>query len=358
MVLDLLDADPAARTARAPRALEGRLLDVDAPEWHAVLDATPHDFYHLPGYVALCATQERGQACAVYVTDGDRALLLPLILREVDGAAIDATSPYGYPGPLITGDGESFVRLALATARQVLLGAGVVTAFIRLHPLLNTQLPRHFGLIVEHGDTVSIDLSRSKEELWSQLRQNHRRDIARAARLGFAARMDETWENLETFKKLYRATMDRRGATAFYSFDDAYFASLREALGDRLHLCVVEGNGVVAAAGLFVVTGGIVEYHLSGSDEELLHLQPLKIMLSYVTTWAKERGCEVLHLGGGVGARDDSLLHFKLGFSPLRNPFSTLRMVLDLSTYHRLVRARGPDLDPNDRSSFFPLYRR
>ena len=357
MLLDLLDPDPAARTVGGSRTLDGRLVEAHAPEWAEVLERTPHDFYHLPGYVALCAAHEGGRACALYVAEGKRALLLPLIVRDIDAEAIDATSPYGYPGPLMPADDESFARLALAAARQVLQEAGVVTAFIRLHPLLNPPLPSGFGLIVQHGDTVSIDLTMSAGDLWGQFRKNHRRDISRATRLGFAARMDETWEHFETFKRLYRSTMERRGATAFYSFDDAYFTSLRETLGDRLHLCVVERDGLVAAAGMFVETGGIVEYHLAGSDDGLLQLQPLKLMLHYVTGWAKDRGDRVIHLGGGLGATSDSLLHFKRGFSPRCHAFSTLRMVLDWGAYRRLVQEHDPGLDPMDRQGFFPLYR-
>ncbi len=357
MLLDLLDPDPVSRTAEGVRNLDGRLVDVHAPEWGDILEATRHDFYHLPGYVALSAAHEGGRPCALYVAEGDQALLLPLIVRDIDGEGMDVTSPYGYPGPLALNADESFLRLALATGRQVLQHAGGVTAFIRLHPLLNRSMPHGLGVIVEHGDTVSVDLTMSAEDLWGQLRKNHRRDITRARSLGFVARMDEAWEHDETFRRLYRATMERRSATAYYSFDDAYFAALREVLGDRLHLCVVERGGVVAAAGMFVETSGIVEYHLSGSDDASLHLQPLKLMLHYVTGWAKERGCEVLHLGGGLGANSDSLLHFKLGFSPRRHPFSTLRMILDWASYRRLVRGRDPDLDPADRRAFFPLYR-
>ena len=80
-------------------------------------------------------------------------------------------------------------------------------------------------------------------------------------------------------------------------------------------------------------------------------------MLHFVRGWAKQRGNRVMHLGGGVGSADDSLLRFKLGFSPLRHGFSTLRVVIDEPEYRRLVAAHGGVLDPESRSGFFPAYR-
>jgi len=239
----------------------------------------------------------------------------------------------------------------------VLRGAGVVSAFVRLHPLLNPVPPTGIGTLVRHGETVSIDLTLPTEELWAQTRLNHRRDITRAVRLGYVARMDEDWRHLESFKHLYRATMLSRSAAPFYFFEDAYFDGLRDALGENLHLCVVEKDGVIAAAGLFVETNGIVEYHLSGTGDAFRMVQPTKLMMHFVRGWAKDRGNQVLYLGGGVGGDCDSLLQFKIGFSPLRHPFATLRMVTDEREYGRLVAARDPQLDPDARSGFFPLYR-
>ena len=338
--------------------LKGSLLDVDAPEWESLLRAAPHDFYHLPKYVALCAEDEGGQPRALFVTDDERAMLLPLVIRRIPGAGFDATTPYGYPGPVGSGtDDPAFLGVALVAGSQVLRRAGIVSAFVRLHPLLNPRPPQGMGTLVHHGETVSVDLTLPTDELWAQTRLNHRRDITRAVRLGYVARMDEEWRHLESFKHLYEATMARRSAAPFYYFADRHFDRLRDALGESLNLCVVEKDGAVAAAGLFVETDGIVQYHLSGTGDAFSAVQPTKLMMHFVRGWAKARGNRVLHLGGGVGGQSDSLLQFKIGFSPLRHAFTTLRMVIDEQEYGRLVAARNARLDPDARSGYFPLYR-
>ncbi len=245
MIVALEHGDGASLAAGsiAP-TMTGALLDPDALEWKDLLLTSRHDFYHMPAYVALCAANERGRPCALLVRDASRAMLLPFLIREIPGGGFDAASPYGYPGPIGPGtEDPAFLRVALIAGMQVLHDEGVVSSFIRLHPILNAAPPEGVGTLVHNGDTVSIDLDLPVEELWAQTRHGHRGDITRAARMGYVARMDEGWRHLDTFRNLYRQTMERRSATPFYFFGEEYFEGLRAALGQHLHLCVVERAG-------------------------------------------------------------------------------------------------------------------
>ena len=122
--------------------MKTELLDPDDPAWAAFLSDARHDFYHLPAYASVCAAQEEGEAKAILVTDGGRSLLLPLVLRPIMRGGRDATSPYGYPGPVVRGSADaSFVAGALASGLSLLASEGVVSLFVRLHPILNGALP-------------------------------------------------------------------------------------------------------------------------------------------------------------------------------------------------------------------------
>ena len=234
------------------------VLTPDAAEWCRVLAGAPHDFYHLPEYVELCSrATDPGEPRALVIADGERALLQPLVLRAIPGEARwrDATSPYGYPGPLLVGaDAASpFVAEGASALREELGRLGVLTLFVRLHPLLNDGWGglAAAGTVVEHGETVVVDLSLTEEELWRQTQSGHRNEINRARRAGHVVRIDEAWQRYDGFKQLYRETMKRVDASTYYFFDDAYFDGLRRALGAKLHLAVVEIGGELAAAGLF-----------------------------------------------------------------------------------------------------------
>jgi hypothetical protein len=77
----------------APPTLEGTLLDVDAPQWVAVLRAARH---------------------ALSITDGRGTMLLPLVIHCIPSGGCDAASPDGYPGPVGMGSEDpAFLRVAL-----------------------------------------------------------------------------------------------------------------------------------------------------------------------------------------------------------------------------------------------------
>jgi hypothetical protein len=347
------------------------LLTTGARQWADFLEHTEHDFYHLPSYVEFCAANDGGTACAAHVDDHGRSLLLPLILRPVppfrrQRHSRDATSPYGYPGPLVrcepAAQVDGFLSAAVAAIVERLRHDEIVSLFVRSHPLLSPPLEVDCATVVTHGRTVSVDLTRTSDELWRQTAKGHRTEIAKAEREGVGVRFDETFEHLPAFASMYRDTMARRHAAPDYHFPDAYFAGLQRALSTRLRLGVVEIDGAFAAGGLFVFTGGLVEYHLSATDARFERQRPTKLLLHFVRTWAAARGLTRFHLGGGVGGHEDTLFAFKAGFSPDRQPFQTLRAVCDEEAYGELVRSAAPDATPDaaldDRAGFFPAYRR
>jgi hypothetical protein len=83
--------------------------------------------------------------------------------------------------------------------------------------------------------------------------------------------------------------------------------------------------------------------------------------LHQATLWGKARGNRWLHLGGGVGGTNDTLLHFKAGFSPARFRFLTSRLITHTSHYRQLVeqhaRAINTPAETLLASSYFPAYR-
>jgi lipid II:glycine glycyltransferase (peptidoglycan interpeptide bridge formation enzyme) len=160
--------------------------------------------------------------------------------------------------------------------------------------------------------------------------------------------------------EIYRETMDRVQAKESYYFGRDYFARLAEMPG-HVHCGVVESEGRPAAACIFFECGGIVQAHLGGTRSEFLNKSPFHLLLYSAAEWARARGNRYLHMGGGVGGSNDRLLQFKRGFSPLRFPFSTLRLVTDEGKYRALTtrRARAAAVSVEEVScgDFFPAYR-
>ena len=357
------------------------LLGPHDPAWDDHLARTRRDIYHLAGYHAYAEGSGEGEPMLVIVGDHNRGLAWPYLLRRIDAIdglsgtdATDVTSVYGYPGPVTWGcePSDPFVAEAWKQIVEVWRDQRVVSAFTRFHPLLgNAALAGHLpppadssGMpqappLVPGGPTVSIDCRMDAAAAHQGYAKVLRQEIAAARRAGVATVFDEGWSEIETFTRLYGETMERSRAGSEYTMGLSDVHRLRAALGGRLHLLVTRWEGTVAAACLFTELDGIVQAHLAGTNEDLRHLSPLKVLLDDARSWARERGDHVLHLGGGRGGKEDSLLAFKTRFSPRRHAFHTGRWILEPRLYRDLVAARWRSLGSCDSTGegYFPVYR-
>lgn len=123
--------------------------------------------------------------------------------------------------------------------------------------------------------------------------------------------------------------MSSLGADAVYRFNDSYFRRFAETLGGNSTLCVVASAGEVIAGSLFIFSGPHVNYHLSGSRRDALHLRPNDLLLYRACREFRNRGFRVLHLGGGRSdSPDDGLLRFKRHFASLTYEYHTTEVSL------------------------------
>lgn len=342
-----------------------QFIDHHDARWKEFLKRTKHDFYDLPEYAEVAAAEEDAMPMAFYGESQSATCLIPLLIRQIPAVLnapldwYDCVSPYGYPGIVLSPSQEqlpAFLDAFCCVARE----RGIVTAFIRLHPLfpLGQDPLEKCGRLILHGPTVHMNLADSKERIWEQISTNHQRDIKKLTRLGFHTTFDD-WSRFHEFIALYHATMRRVGAKERYFFSLEYFNNLRDKLGHRLHLvCVLTSANDLAAAGLMTITDGIAQHHLLATAERYLRRSPSKLVTDFMWRWAHERSCYAFHLGGGVGGNEDSLFQFKAGFSPLRSQFSSYRIIVDelknATLNQAATRHRGCSLES---PCFFPEYR-
>jgi CelD/BcsL family acetyltransferase involved in cellulose biosynthesis len=331
-------------------------LEPTDPRWAAALEGLAHDVYHLPAFSQAFAATEGARPVLVVARDGSQIALVPLLFKpSVMADHFEATTPYGYPAPLVCGD-ETFAAGAARSMVDALRQQRVISMFARMHPLLDSgrALTRHVGTYIEHGETIWIDLSRTEEELWTDTRSNHRNQINRSIKAGNQAFFDAEWDHFNDFVRLYENTMRRVSASSYYMFPHSHYDELRRGLGDHVHLVCVRIGESIAAAALFFETDGLVQYHLGATDDGFLRVQPMKHLMHHVRLVMREKGNTRMHLGGGVGASEDSLFHFKVGFSPLRATFGTWRVVVDREAFTALSSRAGVAADP---AGFFPPWR-
>lgn len=331
----------------------------DIEAWKAACTDLKADVYHWPEY-GLLHRAEGAPTCVLFESSLGR-VLYPFLVRPIGGTKhVDLSTPYGYGGAIVRAveDGGSCDLLAqfLEAFDAECSQRGVVSEFIRLHPLLgNASIYPPDDLHAEH-DTVVVDLSQSETELWRGIRKGHKSSIRKAQRAGVEIVFDDTY--FDAFVGLYRSTMKRQNASASYRLPGAFFRETLDTLEEAALLaCALLGGHVVSAA-IFLMCSPFGHYHYSGSSQEGLAVCANHALIHRVMHELRERGLRTLHLGGGLSP-DDSLHRFKSGFSPLRGRFYTWRRIHDREAYTRLVETRQAEvaqdavLDP----SFFPLYR-
>ena len=270
------------------------------------------------------------------------------VLLEHDGAAfalirrsdpVDAITPYGYGGP-VGRDLREFWRAYDEWCRT----HGVLTTFVRFHPLYANA---HDAPIHVEPLAPTIAWRLEEEDLVAGMHLNHRRAVRKAQKAGVTVVVGE---GLGRFVPLYEETMRRAAASPFYFFQAAYWEALERAAVVRFDAQV---DGEVVAGALCLASPPWLHYHLGASSEGGRKIGAMHLLFLEAATWARQRGCERFHLGGGVGGRQDSLHEFKRRFDPGGLVAAAVgKAVHDEAAYARLT---GGD---TSFDGHFPAYRR
>ena len=334
------------------------------------------DIYHLSGWIAASAIVDKGKPQGIIAHYKNKKVFLPIIMRAIDSKNTnsrntdskhidseywDATSTYGYGGPLMDKSiTNAEVDIVMKAVSAALFAKGCVSLFMRLHPIINKEWIPTVGKALTHGLTLMSDLSKSAEEHWGETQNRHRRGIKKALKMNVVTKIEQlTRENAVVFSNIYKETMAQVNASQYYFFDDGYFFNLLENLQDRIVLITAYLEDEAIASSIYTICkeSGIMQFHLGGTLNAHTNLQPSKLITHVARDWGRENRYKLLHLGGGVGANLDSLYEYKKGFSSQELVFKTYRLIINPVKYAALVADiwfSESDLDSN----FFPLYRK
>ena len=332
----------------------------DKKEWDAFLkNIESYDFYHTYDYHKLSASENETPILLKY-SEKEVQIGLPLIIRNIPNTKYkDATSVYGYVGPISNGVTASFDNSKfLKGITNYFNNNNIVSVFSRLNPYIKFQhtILNNFGEIFPQGKVVNIDLNLDLDAQRRNYRNRLKTHINKARRL-CTVKASSSNEDLQKFIELYNENMDRVHAKNFYYFSKAYFENLLKSNDFETTILSVIDNesGKIIGASMFISANSILQYHLSGSKDEYLHLMPTKLLIDEMRIIANNKGCYTsFNLGGGLGGRDDdSLFHFKSSFSKNFKQFNLWKFIVNQDIYDELVEIHKTTTNPD----FFPNYR-
>ena len=338
-----------------------------ATAWRAVLDRVPHDIYHTPEYHGLPGFGQEGEPRAFHYQEGHHDFLWPYLLTPIADAPgyYDATSVYGYPGPVGSAEPD-FLARAWQALQDHWGSQHIVSVFTRFNPLLANfnllaEIPAAAAGVREFGNTVAIDLTLSEQVHLQQYHKNLRHAIRKARETGLVTSEDHAWTHADDFVSVYQDTMARCGSRPEYIVDRPWVDHFRQTLGPAARLFVTKLGDSVAAALLIIDYNEVLQAHLIGTDSKHAATSPSKVLLDDVRRWGAQNGRRSLHLGGGLGGREDALFEFKRKFSPLTQSFRTGSWILNQPIYRELEAQNHAKLAvlgiQPEQISYFPSYR-
>lgn len=295
------------------------------------------EFFRCPAFL-----EAEGVTHSLVIEAGGGSLVAPLVVRDIPGGGIDATSPYGYPGFGLDGATSG---LPLDPEAVEFGPTGLVSAFIRHtlpgEPPLAGARPRNLCLLADPALKPKSRPS-DRRQIRGNLERGYSIETTRGPQTGPELRAD--------FLTAYTQTMVRTEAAARYFFSADYFDSLLSS--PRTWLVVArEPGGAVAAASIAAVSDGLLHYYLSGTADRYLRDSPMKNLLAGMIEFSGELGLP-LNLGGGI-TPGDRLEEFKRGFANREQQWFTSELICDRTAYEELTRQAGAD----PAGDFFPAYR-
>jgi Acetyltransferase (GNAT) domain len=333
----------------------------DAERWSALVRRSPAwDVYHLPTYVRASSKIEQSEPLAIVAGSGVCRILAPLLIRSVSTVAdesrvewLDACSPYGYGGLLNLSTTEKVDKrdldCFLDDLRNWCCERHLVCCVLRLHPLMRQEewfMPvQHWQdsvRIVFRGSTSAIDLKDWDASLDQPkgLRRDRRADMRCARR-----NLRVTWTNgedrdgeaaLNLFARVYSQTLDRLNAEVFYRFSPSYFSGLA-ALGQHLGIALAWQGDEPVAGNLFLFGCNYGHGHLAGSNQNGRKYGAATLLLVEGARQARQRGCELLHIGGG-NRSGDPLEDYKRSFGGPSHRYAYVIHIADPERFEQLCR--------------------
>ncbi len=328
-------------------------------EWQDLLtEVENYDFYHTYDYHNLSKEKDEKAVLIKYVED-DNIVGLPLIIRKInDSEYFDATSVYGYSGPLQKNISEAFDNSNfIDELNQYFKAEKIISVFSRLNPFIKSQsaILNGIGETVKLGNVVNIDLTLPLDEQRTIFSKTTKRYLNKGRKTLKVICSNEE-KDIKEFIKLYYENMDRVKAKRNYYFSEEYFNEFinsKDFKTDVLFAVEKETDKIISAA-MMVKTNDIIQYHISGTKNEFLSISPIRLLIDEMRIRGTEEKYTYFNLGGGLGNEEDELFRFKSSFSKDFKSFEIWKYITNQEVYNELS---SSNKEFEGKVDFFPLYR-
>jgi hypothetical protein len=327
--------------------------------------AGQRDLFAHPDYVHAVANEGERPMCAVMaLPDGAEvyyAFIIRPITHDAAGAPLDEElhdlyTPLVYGGPLAAGVDEEGLAAFWAAMREWAHEHGIVSEIIRFTPV-DRHRPPYPGTMREQAPHIVVDLDGfSEEDVIAALHKSVRRRYRKALEVGMTLRVVRDESGIDDFVTIHAETMRRRDAHEKFHVGADFLRMVHGAVPGQVVYVFADLDGVPQSVEMVVFRDDSSYAYLAGTLTEALSGNSTTLAAVGAMLVAREGGSREHNLAGGItNTVEDSLLHFKRGFTRGGDrAYYTGEQVFLPEVYERLC---APAQEHRAESTFFPFYR-
>ena len=177
-------------------------------------------------------------------------------------------------GPMLDWEGDREV-LEFFVSEITKLAKSLKCVFVRMRPNIrdteeNESLVKSLGFVkspmhlhAEH--TVMLDLTKSEDELLTDMRRQTRYEVRRSAKLGITVERDNSEQAFDDFYDIQLETAKRQG---FIPSTRKFIQAQREAFGDNIQIYTAKLEDKVLAKGLIILSKPEAIYNEAASTDD------------------------------------------------------------------------------------------
>lgn len=266
----------------------------------------------------------------------------------------DIVTPYGYGGVDTNCKNRELVDYFFENYKNYCIENNIISEFVRLNPLLkNHKLYNNDFEINNISKTIYMKLD-NKEQIWNDMEGRCRTAIRKAQKNELVIKSGFNEKFLDEFIKIYKETMNRDSADSYYFFNNKFFESIINNLGQFAKIYTVYYKDKAINSSIIMFNGENAHYHLSGTLSEHMKLGANNIALFEIALDLCRMGYKTFHLGGGYGGDSSPLLKFKKSFNKYGEiDYHIGKKIWNTSAYNDLCSIKQIRV----LDGFFPAYR-
>lgn len=305
----------------------------------------------------------------ICVYQDDKVFLLPGYMKAIPGfdGYTDFSSPYGYSGPIISGNSDDdFFILAWEAVESYFKSAHTVSCFLRIGFDRNmTAFPGEMHQTLQNirGKILSEDLQ------WYSFEHKVRKNVNRALKEGLKCKivpgdmLSDT--DLNDFYMVYRDTMERNNAQKSYYYATEIFKSFVDKCSKQCLFSFVYDCETAVSVEMVLISVDSYFSFLGGTLAGYFDKRPNDLLKFELINHARTAGKKYFVLGGGYGS-SDGIFRYKKGFFPNDVvDYNTGRWVILPQMYSHITESKRLKYELDNAvneefiaKDFFPAYRK